>query len=124
MTPQDAAQRPPDAALEALERWLRRSGTRRMFARALGGGDKPNDTYLRMATTVLDKVATEVTAKPWAAPSLVPATPAGGLREALRALLDNMWRYSLEYTYPDGELDAEEQARAALARHESARTKP
>lgn len=48
-----------------LIRWLRAAQTRRMFARALGGGERPNDTYLSMATDVLDKVATEVGAKPW-----------------------------------------------------------
>ena len=49
----------------ALIRWLRAAPTRRMFARALGGGERPNDTYLSMATDILDKVATEVEDRPW-----------------------------------------------------------
>lgn len=45
--------------------WLRGAQTRRMFARALGGGERPNNTYLSMATRALDAVATEINEKPW-----------------------------------------------------------
>lgn len=40
-----------------------------MFARGLGGGETPNDTYLSMATKMLDAVATEVRSKPWVDPT-------------------------------------------------------
>ena len=35
-----------------LRRWLLSSRTRRQVAKALGGGDHPNEAYLRMATSV------------------------------------------------------------------------
>lgn len=60
-----AAALPPEQGEPRLLRWLRAAPTRRMFARALGGGEHPNDEYLSMATAVLDKVATEVEDKPW-----------------------------------------------------------
>lgn len=53
---------------ENIARWLRLSPTRRMFARALGGGEHPNDTYLRMAAEMLDVVAKEWARVPWAEP--------------------------------------------------------
>lgn len=54
-----------DARTGAVLRFLHSAPTRRMFARALGGGEHPNDEYLSMATAILDKVATEVEDKPW-----------------------------------------------------------
>lgn len=35
-----------------LRRWLLSARTRRQVAKALGGGDHPNEAYLRMATSV------------------------------------------------------------------------
>jgi hypothetical protein len=74
-----------------LVNWLRGSQTRRMFARALGGGEHPNDTYLSMVTKTLDAVATEVADKPWAdlpSAGLLRSAQEDALRKALKEIRD------------------------------------
>ena len=66
---------------ENIARWLRLAQTRRMFARALGGGERPNETYLSMATITLDAVATEWARVPWAEAEALPS-----VEELARAL--------------------------------------
>ncbi len=72
---------------ENIAHWLRLARTRRMFARALGGGERPNETYLAMATTALDAVATEWARVPWAEAEALPSVER--LARALHAAFDH-----------------------------------
>lgn len=52
-----------------LRRWLRSARTRRQVAKALGGGNNPNESYMRMATSVLNFLWTDAINQPHTDPT-------------------------------------------------------